>query len=478
VIGVGGGRDIEAALLAGHEAVTAVEVNPALVRTLRAVAKETPLLADPRVQIRVDDGRAAFTRSKEQCTVLQASLVDTWTATSAGAFAHAETTLYTQEAFGVFLRRVEPSGILTLSRWYAPDRPNETSRLLALAMAALLDRHVVSPSAHLAIVASGKVATLMVSPAPFSSADIARLQTASVELGFRVLAAPGTEAASPLLKALLQAPTVEALADVGRPLRLDTSPPTDDRPFFFQLLLPRAWLDPALQGIVEGQVQGNVQAMRQLLLAFVGVFIVGLVLLGPTFWRTRGRSILGAAPAIYFAALGFGFMVAEIALVQRMHLVLGHPTYALVFVLAGLLVATGAGSVLSPRVLRSPSSVTVAAGLATLLLIALPFVVIGPLARLTVGAALPVRALWSGGCSAILGLVLGGFFPSGLRFLARDTATPLALAVNGTAGVVGSILAILVSVGWGISHTFWLAAVAYAVVALSGPWSWRSIPGN
>ena len=112
-----------------------IEINPAMVQMLEAIQSFSPILADERVRVILGDGRAELARSGIRCQVLQASLVDTWAATSAGAFAHTESTLYTREAWALFLDRVAPDGILTFSRWYEPTRVSETSRLLSLAAA-------------------------------------------------------------------------------------------------------------------------------------------------------------------------------------------------------------------------------------------------------------------------------------------------------------------------------------------------------
>jgi hypothetical protein len=177
--------------------------------------------------------------------------------------------------------------------------------------------------------------------------------------------------------------------------------------------------------------------------------------------------------ALYFAALGLGFMLAEVALVQRMHLVLAHPTLALVFVLAGLLAAMGAGSALSTRLLSTPRRVAIAALIAAVFLAALPHAVIGPLAAATRFAPLAVRAAWTAATAAGLGFVLGMLFPSGLRFLPHPRGVPLALAINGAAGVVGGVLAIVISVRGAISWSFAAAAVAYLVAAARSPAFWE-----
>ncbi len=489
VIGVGGGRDLLAALQYGHPHVFGIEINPAMIEVLRRVANVSPVIRDPRVQIVTGDGRAVLARTDIQCSVLQASLIDTWAATSAGAFAHTEATLYTREAWLLFLRRVEPDGILTFSRWYDPAHVSETARLISLAVASLLDRGVAHPRDHLAVLASTNCATILVSPRPFSADDRAAIDRLERDLHYQLLVAPGRRPADSLIDHLVNADSIQALEEAGVPYGLDTSAPTDDRPFFFQLLAPAAWLHPleAMRGMRQsyglggGVIPGNVTAMIGMMLMLLAVSIVGALLLGPTLF-TSLRSPLPPLPGfrawVYFGALGAGFMIVEIALMQRMHVVLGHPTYSLIVVLASLLMATGAGSALSTRLVRSRRSVSIVAAVAGAFLAVLPNLVIAPLAHRTGDASLAVRALWTGGCAALAGSLLGMLFPSGLRFTHREVGAPAALAVNGITSVLGAGAAVMVSVALGIPTSFRLAALCYLVAALAGPTYWNAVDEN
>jgi hypothetical protein len=477
VMGTGGGRDLETALLFGHDHVYGFEINPSMVAMLDQVKSYSPILDDPRVTVTLGDARAELARSSVKCRVLQASLVDTWAATSAGAFAHSESTLYTLEAWSLFLRRVEPDGVLTFSRWYEPKTPTETARLVALAVGALLERGAAHPRDHVALVAAG-----LVSPSPFTSADVATLREAVTARGQSLLLVPGEPAKDPLLDRLLDARDFDALAAAGIPARLDTSVPTDERPFFFQLLAPRAWLHPvetlrAYEGDTSGTLAGNVAAAVELVIAGLASVLVALVLLGPTLLRAaraKDAPLPGRAATAYFASLGAGFMLAEVALVQRLHVVLGHPTYALIVVLAGLLVATGIGSALSARVVRSRRAVSVAGLVAAATLVAMPWLVIRPLAHATMEAPFGVRVAWCGGCAAVIGLVLGVMFPSGIAYTDRERAAPVALALGGASSVVAGSLAVVVSVGFGIPAAFAAAGFFYVVAAACGPARWTA----
>lgn len=481
VIGIGGGRDLLTALLYGHDEVWGIEINPSMVHMLESIQSFSPILADERVHVIVGDGRAELARSGLRCQVLQASLVDTWAATSAGAFAHTESTLYTREAWALFLDRVAPEGILTFSRWYEPTRVSETSRLLSLAVASLLDRGAANPRDHIALIAAGAVATSLVSPSPLKPEDLDALRKRSEDLGIEIVAMPGVPPKDALLEQLLSAHSIAALGEAGTPHKLDTSPPTDDRPFFFQLLSPRAWLSPgetlAAAKHQRGALSGNVASAFELLATLLGSLFVAVVLLGPTLLRSKeeGFALPSRRAAGYFACLGAGFMVAEVALVQRLHVVLGHPTYALVVVLAGLLVSTGIGSLLSDRFVTSERAVVRTAQIAGLLLLLLPWVVIGPLARATATSSMSIRIAWSAAVAAIVGLVLGTLFPSAIRYLDRTRAVPLALAVNGATAVLGSVLCVVVSVSFGIPWAFAFAAGLYGLAAICGPTSWPNL---
>ncbi len=253
-------------------------------------------------------------------------------------------------------------------------------------------------------------------------------------------------------------------------------------------MAPTAWLHPiqALDlvthaaGVGGGVIPGNLAAMVGMCLVVLAVLLVGSVLLVPTILatiRSPNPPLPGLRAQVYFGGLGAGFMMAEIALMQRMHVILGHPTYALVVVLAGLLVATGLGSLLSARVVRSRRAVTLAAAAAGLLLTAIPWA-IEPLARATATHSLGLRALWCGGVAAGVGLLLGMLFPSGLSFTRRERGAPAALAVNGLTGILGSAFTVMLSVAFGIPVSFAVAGLCYLVAALAGPERWQPVdPG-
>ena len=120
MIGPGGGRDLATALVFGARQVDAVEINPIIANdVMRDQFKEFSggIYEHPRVRVFVDDGRSFIRRSEERYDVIQASLVDTWAATAAGAYTLTENTLYTVEAFDDYLQHLTDEGVLTITRW-------------------------------------------------------------------------------------------------------------------------------------------------------------------------------------------------------------------------------------------------------------------------------------------------------------------------------------------------------------------------
>ena len=190
------------------------------------------------MRIVIDDGRSFVRRTPDRYDVIQASLVDTWAATAAGAYTLTENTLYTVEAFNDYLDHLNDDGVLTITRWVF-----DGLRLVSLAQAACADgdwtRRPAWPSCS-----HERVATFLLKKSPFTPDEITHLRDVSDRLGFRVLYAPGLNGVKG------ETPAEEwiddtSTSDYARLIETsdrerfyasydkDIRPTTDDRPFFF-----------------------------------------------------------------------------------------------------------------------------------------------------------------------------------------------------------------------------------------------------
>ena len=487
IIGVGGGRDILSAIRGGSRSILGIDVNGIMIDLLQGSHRAFARIADrPEVTLVHDDGRAHLTRSARQFDVIQMSLVDTWAATGAGAFTLSENGLYTREAWRVFLDRLAPGGVLSVSRWFNPDNTSETNRLVGLGVAALLDRGVARPAEHIVLMVSGRVATLMVSSAPFTAEDRTRLEALAAERDFRMVVAPWRPPSDTLLGRISNSTSTPELNTATAHSLYDYSPPTDGRPYYFNMLRPRALLDPA-QVSRYGALGGNLQATLLLLTLmaictlFVLVIIVWpLAISGrpPVAWR-RFSMAMG-----YFAAIGFGYMLVQIGLLQRFAVYIGHPTYTLAIVLFSMLLFTGAGAFLSARVSVGGSRATwVPVGIAATL--TSTAMLLPTTLAATVASGLVVRTLVAIAFAGPVAVLLGMCFPIGVRLLEQNepasprerehdladrttggAVTAWAWGVNGAFGVLASIVAVAVSMWAGIDVNFWIAAAIYLALVV------------
>jgi len=477
VIGVGGGRDLLTALWAGSRSVLGVEINHGLLHNLTGPFRDYAGLADrPEVRLVHDEARSYFTRSEERFDVLQMSLIDTWAATGAGAFTLSENGLYTVEGWREFLRVVEPRGIFSVSRWYDGDRDAETTRLVALATAVLLGRGVATPRDHLILAVRGRAATLLVSPAPFSQRDFQTAFRISKRFGFELLLSPRRGASESMLERIAASRSHHELDEAIAHERFDFSPPTDQRPYFFNALKPTHVFDRELSD--DATIHGNLLATRTLMVLFVvSLVLVVTAILGPLaragLPRLDRRSFAHALA--YFSLIGAGFMLVQIPLIQRFSVYLGHPTYAVAVILISMILATGVGSLLSDRLRIEKDRRFVFWGPVSIAAILVVIVFsLQPVIDATLRYSLLARCSVVVGMVAVAALPLGFCFPIGLRLVRRlsDEATPWMWGINGAFGVLSTVSAVWISMWVGIDVSLAIAAGLYLALAVPASALW------
>lgn len=471
VIGVGGGRDLLSARLFGLSEVVGVEINPIFIDVLtRLYSNYTAIGRQRGIAFEVDEARSWFARATRSFDIIQMSLIDTWAATGAGAFTLSENGLYTVEAWRIFLERLTPEGVFTVSRWYAPGEVNETGRMVSLAVATLQNLGVADPKRHLFMGSSGSVATLVMSRSPLSDQTLADLRGAAAAYDFSILLDPQGQAASPLLGRIVSAPDRKTLQRVTETYYLDLSAPTDARPFFFNQLRLGRLFDQDLFAVASrpGVYGGNLSATLTLaLLILISAALVAATIVIPLRSTVAtAAATLTVAGTAYFALIGIGFMMAEIALLQRISVFLGHPVYALSVVLFSLILSTGVGSLASERVpLDSSPRLIGWSALTSVYLVALPSWL--PQILLDVeSASLLMRAGLAVLVLAPAGFLMGFGFPTGMRLVSMidERPTPWFWGINGAAGVLAASVAVLTSIEFGIDTTLRLGAICYLLL--------------
>ncbi len=482
VLEAGAGWSVLMALAGGAEAVTAVEHDPLVVQILRGELGDLThgLYSDRRVRVEVSEGRTYVRRTRERYDAIVVALSDSFHPVTCGAYGLSEDYRYTVEAVTDYLARLEPDGVLVITRWLQSP-PSESLRTLAAIEAALGRRGVAAPAEHLAAFRSLRTITFVVANVPLTSADRAAIRSFASSRAYDLVWLPDISQGEVNVYNRVPKPAhYEAfrglLADPEgfvRSYAYDIRPATDNRPFFYHYF--RWGQMPAILQSLGRTWQpfgGSGYLVLLALLAVVCVLAIALI------WTpvlvtsaSRRRSPVGrlrCVALVYFSMLGLGFLFVEIPLAQHFILFLGQPTLALAIVVFGLLLFAGLGSVTAPRwQLHTALLWLVLAAVATPLLVRGIFAI-------ALGWPAPLRAVVAIASLAPLGLLMGVPFARGLALLERVAPglIPWAWAINGSASVIASVLAVMCAVSWGFQTVLWLGAAAYgaalvAVAALS-----------
>ncbi len=484
VVGVGGGVDLLSALAFDQRRVVGVELNRDILRVLTDVYADFSgnLATDPRVTLVNDEARAFVASQDDRFDIIQVSFIDTWAATATGAFVLSENTLYTVEAVEEFLLSLNPGGILGYTRWYSDEAQGSMFRLTALATAALARLGVANPRDHILVVtqppdpeaAVPGVGTIMISPDPFSQDDLRILDETAGRLHFKVSLNPRTADNETFARL---ATSEASMRRITRDSVINIEPPTDESPFFFQLLRFRNIFQP--ETWAQGRMTFNQQAVYILgaLLASVLTLTTFCIVLPLLLSGTRRPDAAALPYLVFFAGIGLAFMLIEIAQMQRLNIFLEHPTYGLAVVLFTLLLAGGLGSECAQRTRRSRHQWLLLTLLGVLIATAL---LTQPLLAAFRGSSTAVRITVAVILMTPMGMVMGMPFATGMARAAGTYPglTPWFWGINGATSVCGSVLAVTISLFSSISTTYWIGVCCYtlAVTAFMAMSRGRGLP--
>ena len=478
VIGSGGGIDLLTAISQGARRVTAVEVNPIIVDLMRRryAAFSGGIYNRPDVRVVTDEARSYIRRAHEKYDVIQAGYVDTYAATAAGAFALTENTLYTVEAYEDYLAHLTPDGIVAIQRYYEQP-PQQSIRLVALALDALARRGDPHPASHVIVVRKDDRASVLVKNSPFTEVDVARVEAHCRRAGLELVAAPGRPGKGLYGELLGPGDFRRTIASYA----LDISPVHDDRPFFFYVVKPSQFWKGLLS--MTGERMNSRAVFLLVALLFVASVLCAILLAAPA-WAGRAGLAPGTIPAVgYFGFLGLGFILVEIGVLQRAMLFLGHPALALSVVLTTLLLSAGLGSWSIRGIEVERTGPALARRLwAIVAAVLLAAFVWPPVFRALIGFERSGRIAVAVAALAPVGFLMGTAMPLGLRRLAEARAPliPWAWSVNGGTSVLGSVLAMVVAINNSFTATLLAGAACYLAALFLAPSTaapGREVPG-
>jgi hypothetical protein len=486
IIGAAGGHEVLASLYYHSSHIDAVELNPVTYQLVTRTWADFDghLAQNPRVRYVLGDGRSFLARSNQKFNLIWYPAPDSYSAANAAtasANVLSESYLYTVEAVKATMQHLAPGGILAaqFGEINFDVKPNRTTRYVTTVLQALRELGVRDPARDILVSTApptGIVAglsTILVKGTPFTAAQIdAFVKGVPATKGALLRYAPGHLVRYNAVQEVVS-DTPAQVHHFYSSYPYQVGPITDNQPFFWHFASFSRVIGNFTTPLGADLEDSVGERVLLLLLAVAVIFaIVFLLLPFLTVRRTWLELPYKGRTAVYFSAIGFGFIFLEIALIQRLILFLGYPTYSLTVTLASMLIFVGLGALASSRwrdrIQRAPWLLFAAIAALTIFYIyGLP-----PTTDALLQVPLTLKILTTFVMLAPLGFCLGMFMPIGLGAL--GSLTPHAReyvawgwAVNGFASVVGSVLATILAMTWGFGTVLYVAMVAYALAMAS-----------
>jgi len=476
IVGPGGGNDVMTARVFGMRNITAVEVNPIIANDVMSSEPfktySGGIYQQPGVRLVVDEGRSFIRGQSARFDILQATMVDTWAATAAGAFALTENNLYTVEAFKDYVTHLNDDGVLTMTRWYF-EPPDQLLRLISLTRTMMDELGIDDAGRHIMIVRDAHTesdrtpATFLFKRSAFTDDEVHKIQAVATAGRFQLLFTP-LDRPDNVFTSLIESPAPAAFyASAAH----NVEPTRDNNPFFFNTIR-LAELTRHKEGTDEWH-KTNLGTVILFELLGITTFMVIVFILGPLF-IARGNTLATKTSTklsylAYFACLGGGFIIVEVAMIQKFILFLGHPVYSLTVVLFSLLTFSGIGSYISGRIPDERLQKTIIKLLAVLVALVLIYIlVLPPIFYGLVQLARPIRIVIAVVVMAPLALMMGMPMPAAIRILSEKMPEiiPWAWGVNGTTSVMGSVAALAIALLSGFNQALLVGAALYILAGV------------
>ncbi len=490
VLGAGGGSGVLLGLLHNAKSITAVELDPKIIRLVKEKYKDFcgGIYSLPQVEVVAADGRGFMESSKEDFDIIEVSLMGSSAASAAGVYALSEDYLHTVEAFATYRRHLTEDGVLSITNWIQFP-PRDNIKAFDTAIAALYGIGMKRGwESHLVFIRSWKTGTILVKRSPFTEGEIEAVRKFCEERSFDVDYYPGIKKEETNRFNILSDPqrpgTPEPLYynacmsllfdDGGRLYRdylFNVLPATDDSPYFFHFFRWKS-LRPLLKMMGRQWAPwGYVLVIATLVQAALASIM--LIVLPLLFLRKKQPAARKARRLVYFFCLGIGFMFLEMSFIQKFILFLRHPIYSIVVVISSFLIFSGLGSLYAKRFMsrvaqrrarrRTPFTAIVVISLVYLVGLWAIFSALSSLS--TTGRILASIVLL-----APLAFFMGIPFAFGLQKVS-DTSpglVPWCWGINGCASVLSAVLATTLAMSFGFAVVMIAAIVLYMTAGLVG----------
>lgn len=461
VIGPGGGKEILAGLIFGVDHITGVEINPDFVRMVETHAAFNGGLYTnyPNVDIQIGEGRQFVRQQDQMFNIITMVLPSTQQVQNIENYALSENYLLTKEAIADYMNVLSNNGRLIFSVY----NQIELIKLINTVAYVFYNQglHTTDILNRLMIVDHPTTPTLIVTKSEIAPEMVGRYQSFMQQIppGYPTFSflpytwndLPSTPVNNYLKSLYNERTGIEALISGSR---YNIRPVSDNSPFFYH--------------IERGLPKGLIVILSSVLVVGIVVSLFPFVLIQKTQLIAQRSHVI--QNLILFTLLGIGFMLLEVSLFNKLVLYLGTPTISLSVLLFAMLSGMGIGSYSASlvRSLSNDKKIRYASTIAVIYALLLTFGAPVLLSNL-LSSGLAVRIVVAFILLLPLGVFLGVPFPTLIRRLYEDQLdrmVPWMYGVNGVMSVLGSTLAIVISMLFGFREAMIAGVGAYLLVVL------------
>jgi SAM-dependent methyltransferase len=479
-IGAGGGREVLNALNHGASDITAVDISEVTVDELmRGRLREFSggLFFHPQVHALADEGRSFVQRSPQTYDLIDFTIVGGANLEKLDVMKVED--LFTREALRTYWSHLAPGGVFSYVMYdLREDLVSEWSRqpiaavpyIPAMKTLAGLRQvfeerepdgrfadHVLVAGVRGVIDPHSDLVHIVASTTPFTDDERARFVARCRELDFLTFYPPAADTGGNLYQRIIEA---DSLSGLDATLPFSIAPATDDRPFQYAF----RW-----RSAREALLLLITNPLVLTALGFGGLAIV--LCFGPLLGRERAGADLREMWRLlgFFAAIGSGYMLIEIAVLLKFQLYFGRPVLALSVGLFAFLLASGAGSRFTARISAAAMARAVSLAVAWSIAYGLLFRIAWPH---VLNATISLPTIWRAAIAVAiivpLAAPMGMLLPLGVRLIGDDRRgfLPWAWATNGCFSVFGIFASRIAGLFWGFDRALLIGFGVYVIAAL------------
>ena len=449
IVGAGGGRDVLQAVLGGAKSIDAIDINRSTVQAVKDMGRYNgDIYENSKVNVIVGDGRSVLEKSNKKYDIIFLSMVMTGAA-QANGYALAENYIYTKEAVQTYYDHLKPNGKLVFVGHNNMDMAKLTNTSLKVLQEngipnkLLKDQIFLGGELHEGEKTMVHSPVVMMAKKPYSQEEIELINIFFTEQHYSVLHLSGGVQEDYITSISEGKATLEGLMKESK---FDIKPSSDERPFFYNFH----------KGI-------PITFIFVLLSVYSCISIFFRKPLAEQNIKKRGH---------YFSLLGVGFMVVEVAFIQKMAIYLEHPTTAFVVTISALLIGAGVGSFFSHGAWLVEKDGKHRGAVLAFISILVTGLVFKFASDRIFFIPLWEKVLAAGLIIFVNGFFMGMIFPYSISLSKKiddEKNIPIFYGINGLFSMVGSVIAVIISMKLGVTATLFAGSIIYGVIYMFMP---------